>query len=220
MNRAVLFTTLAASAALVGAGVLARRTRVIRLPPGVIPIITPFIDLEIAERVLAIMEHLPDERVTVVLHTLGGCVTACVQIANGLRQFRDATAVIPYMAISGGTLIALNATRIEMGRHASLSAVDPMIMGHRVKHLAEGKDDRGLASLAREYEASMRTYLRDTLSVHVPKDRLEAAMATFMGEHAPHEWPIRRPEAQALGIPITPIAPQWTALVDNLRGLS
>lgn len=220
MNRAVLFTSLAAGAALVGAGVLARRPAAIRLAPGVIPIITPFIDLDVAERVLATMEHLHDERITVVLHTLGGCVTACVQIANALRQFHDATAVIPYMAISGGTLIALNASRIEMGRHASLSAVDPVIMGHRVKHLAEGKDDRGLASLAREYEAAMRTYLRDTLGAHVPRDRLDAAMATFMGEHAPHEWPIRRPEAMALGIPIAPITPQWTALVDTLRGLS
>ncbi|MBA3547975.1 MAG: hypothetical protein H0T76_15940 [Nannocystis sp.] len=220
MNRAILFTTFAAGAALVGAGYLVRRPDPIRLAPEVIPIITPFIDLDVAETVLAAMERLPDERVTLVLHTLGGCVTACVQIANALRQFRDATAVIPYTAISGGTLIALNATRIEMGRNASLSAVDPVIMGRRVKHLAEGKDDRGLASLAREYEAAMRTYLRETLAAHLPESGLDAAMATFMGEHAPHEWPIRRPEASALGLPIAPITPKWTALVDTLRGLS
>jgi ATP-dependent protease ClpP protease subunit len=218
MNRAVLFTTVAAGAALVGASVLARRTAAaMLLAPGVIPIVTPFIDINVAERVLATMARLPDQPITLVLHTLGGCVTACVMIANALREFSDATAVIPYMAVSGGTLIALNATRIEMGRHASLSAVDPVTMGHRVKHLAEGKD-RSLAGLAREYEAAMRTYLRDTLGAHLAKDRLDAAMATFMGEHAPHEWPIRSAEAQALGIPITPIAPKWTALVDTLRG--
>ena len=220
MRKPLLFTGLAAGAALVGAGYLSRRNlaRTQRLS-GIIPIVTPFIDIDVAERVLVKMERLPDQPITLVLHTLGGCVTACVMIANALRQFSDATAVIPYMAVSGGTLIALNATRIEMGRHASLSAVDPVIMGHRVKHLAEGKD-RSLAGLAREYEAAMRTYLRDTLGAHLPEDRLDAAMATFMGEHTPHEWPVRSAEAQALGIPITPIAPKWTALVDTLRGRS
>ena len=108
MNRAILFTTVAAGAALVGASVLARRTAAaMLLAPGVIPIVTPFIDINVAERVLATMERLPDQPITLVLHTLGGCVTACVMIANALRQFSDATAVIPYMAVSGGTLIAL-----------------------------------------------------------------------------------------------------------------
>jgi ClpP class serine protease len=106
------------------------------------------------------MEHLPDDRVTIVLHTLGGCVTACVLIANALRQFRDSTAIVPYMAISGGTLIALSATRLEMGGRASLSAVDPQIMGQRVKHLAESKDKPSIAALAREYDVSMRKYVR------------------------------------------------------------
>jgi hypothetical protein len=142
-------TGLAAGAALMGAGYIGRRNlaRTQRLT-GIIPIITPYIDIETAEGVLAVMERLPEERVTIVLHTLGGCVTACVLIANALRQFRDSTAVVPYMAISGGTLIALSATRLEMGGRASLSAVDPQIMGQRVKHLAESKDKPSIAALA------------------------------------------------------------------------
>ena len=220
MNRAALFTAFA-GVTLAGAGYLAHRVETrTRVAPasGVIPIVTPFIDIDVAEDVLAVMERLPDEHVTLVLHTLGGCVTACLMIANALQQFRESTAVVPYMAISGGTLIALNATNLEMGRSASLSAVDPVIMGQRVKHLAENKDDPGIAGLAREYETAMRKYLRDTLSAHVEEDRLDAAMAAFMGEHAPHEWPIRRPEVAALGILVAPAAPNWTALVDRLRG--
>jgi hypothetical protein len=118
------------------------------------------------------MEHLPDDRVTIVLHTLGGCVTACVLIANALQQFKDSTAIVPYMAISGGTLIALSATRLEMGGRASLSAVDPQIMGQRVKHLAESKDKPSIAALAREYDVSMRKYVRTRLGEHLPEDRL------------------------------------------------
>ena len=166
------------------------------------------------------MERLPEERVTIVLHTLGGCVTACVLIANALRQFRDSTAIVPYMAISGGTLIALSARRLEMGDRASLSAVDPQIMGQRVKHLAEAKDKPSIAALAREYDVAMRKYVRARLGERLPEDRLGPAMDLFLGEHAPHEWPIRSPEALALGIRIAPIAPKWTALVDTLRGRS
>jgi hypothetical protein len=160
MSKHLFLTGLAAGAALMGAGYLGRRNlaRTQRLT-GIIPIVTPYIDIETAEGVLAVMERLPEERVTIVLHTLGGCVTACVLIANALRQFRDSTAIVPYMAISGGTLIALSARRLEMGDRASLSAVDPQIMGQRVKHLAEAKDKPSIAALAREYDVAMRKYV-------------------------------------------------------------
>jgi len=219
MSKHVFFTGLAAGAALVGAGYVRRRTlaRSQRLT-GIIPIVTPYIDIETAEGVLSVMEHLPGERVTVVLHTLGGCVTACVQIANALRQFSDSTAVVPYMAISGGTLIALCATNLEMGGRASLSAVDPQIMGQRVRHLAESNDKPSIAALAREYDVSMRQYVRARLGERLPEDRLGPAMDLFMGEHAPHEWPIQRPQIEALGIAVAPAASRWAAMVDTYRG--
>ncbi len=219
MSKHLFLTGLAAGAALVGAGYLGRRNlaRAPRLT-GIIPIVTPYIDIETAEGVLAVMEHLPEDRVTIVLHTLGGCVTACVLIANALRQFRDSTAIVPYMAISGGTLIALSATHLEMGSRASLSAVDPQIMGQRVKHLAETKDRPSIAALAREYDTSMRKYVRARLGERLPEDRLGPAMDLFMGEHAPHEWPIQRPEVEALGIPVTPTESKWAELVDRYRG--
>ena len=219
MSKHLIFTGLAAGAALMGAGYVRRRAlaRAPRLT-GIIPIVTPYIDIETAEGVLAVMEHLPGDRVTIVLHTLGGCVTACVLIANALRQFGDSTAIVPYMAISGGTLIALCANRLEMGDRASLSAVDPQIMGQRVKHLAEGKDKPSIAALAREYDASMRKYVRARLGERLPEDRLGPAMNLFLGEHSPHEWPIQRPEVEALGIPVTPAASQWATMVDAYRG--
>jgi membrane-bound ClpP family serine protease len=117
------------------------------------------IDLRVAEDVLEAMERIPGDEVTVVLHTLGGCVTSCVLIANALRQFPQSTAIVPYMATSGGTLIALNARRLQMGRSAALSAVDPIVEGQRVKHLPEEPQDPTQA-LAHEYEAAITRYLR------------------------------------------------------------
>ncbi|MBK7834186.1 MAG: hypothetical protein IPJ56_17910, partial [Gemmatimonadetes bacterium] len=193
MSKHLFLTGLAAGAALMGAGYLGRRNlaRTQRLT-GIIPIVTPYIDIETAEGVLAVMERLPEERVTIVLHTLGGCVTACVLIANALRQFRDSTAIVPYMAISGGTLIALSARRLGWAGAPPVRG-RPQIMGQRVRHLAETKDKPSIAALAREYDASMRKYVRARLGERLPENRLGPAMDLLLGEQSPHEWPIQRP---------------------------
>ena len=220
MNRTTLVSALVTGSALVGAGYfLSRRPRPRALASNIIPIITPVIDLRVAEDVLEAMERIPGDEVTVVLHTLGGCVTSCVLIANALRQFPESTAVVPYMATSGGTLIALNARRLQMGRSAALSAVDPIVEGQRVKHLPEEPQDPTQA-LAHEYQLAITRYLQDTLMARLPgidEKRLWDTVDVFLGEHAPHEWPIRRDEVVALGLPVAPAARAWTEMVDAYR---
>ena len=219
MSRGAIVTALVTGTALVGAGLsLPRQQRPRALPTSVVSFITPVIDLGVAEEVLAAMQRIPGDEVTVVLHPAGGCGTSCVLIANALGEFPRSTAIVPYMAISGGTLIALSATRLEMGGRASLSAVDPQIMGQRVKHLAESKDKPSIAALAREYDVAMRKYVRARLSERLPEDRLGPAMDLLLGEQSPHEWPIQRPEIEALGLAVTPAARQWADLVDRCRG--
>lgn len=221
MNRSTLLTALVTGSALAGAGYLLRRRQSPRaLPSSIVPIITPVIDFAVAEDVLEAMDRLSGDEVTIVLHTLGGCVTSCVLIANALRQFTRSTAIVPYMAISGGTLIALNATHLQMGRSASLSAVDPIVAGQRAKHLPEDAKASTEHALAREYERAIGGYLQQTLEARLPgasEPTLVRAMDLFMGEHAPHEWPIRRPEIEALGIPVEPAARAWGEMVDAVR---
>jgi hypothetical protein len=148
MSSGALITSAAAGAVILGAGwYLARRGETRPAMRGadarMIPIISPVIDLRIAEAVLEVMEHNHGDQITVLLHTQGGCVASCVLISNALRQYPNSTAVVPYMAISGGTMIALNAKRLEMGRNAALSAVDPIISGMRARHLRVEKNDGG-----------------------------------------------------------------------------
>ena len=220
MNRTTI-TALVTGSALVGAGyLLSRRPSPRALPSSVIPIITPVIDLGVAEDVLGAMEHIADDEVTLVLHTAGGCVTSCVLIANALRQFASSTAIVPYMALSGGTLIALNAQRLKMGRSASLSAVDPIVQGQRVKHLPKDQPATGAHALAREYEVALRRYVRETLMARLSRSgeaEVDRAMDVFMGKHAPHEWPIRRPELEALGLDVGPTTRSWATMVDTYR---
>ena len=95
-----------------------------------------------------------------------------------------------------------------------------MITGQRVRHLADLESDKSIAALAREYEVAMQGYLRDTLRAHVPQAKLKAAMGLFLGEgeHAPHAWPIRRPDIEAVGIPVKESAGRWSGLIDGMRG--
>lgn len=221
MNRTTLVTALITGSALVGAGYfLTRGPRPRALPSKVIPIVTPVIDVGVAEDVLTAMAGLPGDDVTVVLHTSGGCVTSCVMIANALREFETSTAIVPYMALSGGTLIALNAKQLQMGGSASLSAVDPIIAGQRARHLPDDDKWKGLHALGQEYEAAIGEYVRETLEARLPdasEADLQRAIEVFMGQHAPHEWPIRRPEVAALGLPVSPATRMWADMVDALR---
>jgi membrane-bound ClpP family serine protease len=185
----------------------------------VIPIITPEIEISTAEYVLSRMEQMPLDDVTVVLHTEGGCVTSCVMIADALRKFTSSTAIVPYMAISGGTLIALNAKNLKMGRNAALSAVDPQIFGQRARHIPE-EDGDGLYPLAQEYDSAVSNFLQQALRDRfqtADRGALARAMELFMGMKAPHAWPIKLAEIRDLGLPVDLAEPAWARFVDSYR---
>ena len=198
------------------------RARPSRLPRHVIPIVTPVITMRFAEDVLERLEHMAGDEVFIVLHTDGGEVSACVLIADALRKFARSTAVVPYMAFSGGTIVALNARRLLLGKNAALSAVDPIIYGQRARHIqpTQDREQNPLHPLATEYSKAVESYLRQTLSERLadaPPAALERAMSTFMGEAAPHAWPIHAAQLVALGIPVELAAPTWAGLVDEQR---
>ena len=62
-----------------------------------------------------------------VLHTPGGDMAATESIVDYLRaMFKgDVRAVIPQLAMSGGTIMALACKQIVMGHHSSIGPIDP-----------------------------------------------------------------------------------------------
>lgn len=66
-----------------------------------------------------------------VLHTPGGDIAATESLVDYLRQKfgTNIRAVVPQLALSAGTMIALSCGEIIMGRHSSLGPIDPQIGG-------------------------------------------------------------------------------------------
>ena len=66
-----------------------------------------------------------------VLHTPGGSVSATESIIDYLHAIFDDNirAIIPQIAMSGGTMIACSCKEILMGKHSSLGPADPQIYG-------------------------------------------------------------------------------------------
>ncbi|MDR2115850.1 MAG: hypothetical protein LBP87_05660 [Planctomycetaceae bacterium] len=66
-----------------------------------------------------------------ILHTPGGIFSAAESIIHYIRYLfgNDIRVIVPQLAMSAGTLIALSAKEIVMGYHSSLGPIDPQFMG-------------------------------------------------------------------------------------------
>lgn len=65
-----------------------------------------------------------------LLHTPGGNVAATESLVDYLRSmFSDIRVIVPQLAMSAGTMIALSSNRVVMGKHSSLGPIDPQFGG-------------------------------------------------------------------------------------------
>jgi len=65
-----------------------------------------------------------------ILHTQGGETAATESLVDYLKTcFTDIRAIVPQIAMSGGTMIACACKSIVMGKQSSLGPVDPQIQG-------------------------------------------------------------------------------------------
>ncbi|HEY1601793.1 MAG TPA: hypothetical protein VGG64_19485 [Pirellulales bacterium] len=66
-----------------------------------------------------------------ILHTPGGVTSATESIVDYLRQMfpNNIRAIVPQLALSAGTMMALACNEIAMGAHSSLGPIDPQLGG-------------------------------------------------------------------------------------------
>lgn len=72
---------------------------------------------------------LKGDKLDLILHTGGGSAEATDAIVTYLRQkFTDIRAIIPQAAMSAGTMLALAADKIIMGKHSFIGPIDPQFI--------------------------------------------------------------------------------------------
>ncbi len=92
-----------------------------------------------------------------IIHTPGGSPTATEGIVNYLHSIfgNDIRAIIPYMAMSAGTLMACSTNVIFMGKQSCLGPVDPQFNGiaafNIVKELEKAQEELAVKPETREY---------------------------------------------------------------------
>ena len=66
-----------------------------------------------------------------ILHTPGGGIAATESLAHYLRDMfgRNIRAIVPQIAMSAGTMLALSCRSVVMGKQSSLGPIDPQIGG-------------------------------------------------------------------------------------------
>jgi len=86
--------------------------------------------LPLYKHLLALEKAVPDAtKIDLFLYTRGGDVSVPWRIVTMIREFcNEFSVLIPYKAHSAGTMIALGADRIVMGRKAELSPIDPTLV--------------------------------------------------------------------------------------------
>ena len=64
-----------------------------------------------------------------VLHTPGGDIAATESLVHYLREMfgTNIRAIVPQIAMSAGTMIALSCREILMGKHSNLGPIDPQV---------------------------------------------------------------------------------------------
>ena len=89
---------------------------------------------------ISIITELDESKgVDLILHTPGGTVSATESLIDYLHSVfgEDIRAIIPQMAMFGGTMIACSCKEILMGKYSSLCPADPQIYGMPARTVIE-----------------------------------------------------------------------------------
>lgn len=193
---------------------------------------------EAFEAIASIRQANPRTRIVIVLHTLGGYARPAHMIALALKQHlkkakhvskRDphVIAYVPYVAMSGGAMIALAAEKVVMDPTASLGPIDTIYGGFPTETYRDLLDQKGamatqdvLVMLAHEAEKYDRYADRIAREIVHPNHKAEGKDPNFLADYLSsgelsHSEAISPGTAEELGMNISrKIPPEIYGLVD------
>lgn len=179
-----------------------------------------YIDMDDSEDITrAIHETDPATPIDIVLHTPGGLVLAALQIARAIdRHPAKVTVLIPHLAMSGGTLIAMAADEIVISPHAVLGPIDPQIGSFPAASLMKVVADKPiaeiddqtliLADVGRKATAQVRKAAQELLEKPLGAERAASVAEKMTSGTWTHDYAITPDEARSLGLPISTEMPE------------
>jgi|UniRef100_A0A7C3LUY9 ClpP class serine protease len=178
-----------------------------------------YINIEDSEEILrAIKMTDPETPIDLILHTPGGLVLASTQIAHALSNRKaPVTVFIPHFAMSGGTLIALSASRIVMDENAVLGPVDPQLgefPAASILRVIEQKDRNEiddktliLADVAEKAIVQLRHSLERLLGKRMPPEKASQLAEVLSSGHFTHDYPLTYEELKSFDLPVSTDVP-------------
>jgi len=173
-------------------------------------------ELHMVQRALKLAEGPVD----VIIHVWGGVIAAVDPIVHALVAYPGRVTVhVPYMAYSGGTMVALAADTIVMGEYAILGPVDPQIAGFAASDLERLMSAKSpdrirdefhlLASIGRKADNETRGLVRELVKSEAAVDALTSGTTT-------HGAGITPERARELGLPVkTGVPAAYSELIDK-----
>lgn len=107
-----------------------------------------------------------------ILHTPGGDLAATESIVDYLHKMfgHDIRAIVPQIAMSGGTMIACSCKEIFMGAHSNLGPIDPQLRGIPAIGVIE------------EFKRAYEEIKKDAAKIDVWRPILSKYMPTFISQ--------------------------------------
>ncbi len=83
-----------------------------------------------------------NNNLVLIVHTPGGDVNAVQSIVEYLHQkFEHIVAIVPYLAMSGGSMISLASDEIILGKQSQIGPTDPQVFASNQRHSAKAIQD-------------------------------------------------------------------------------
>ena len=178
------------------------------------------ITLTETEAVLSWMHRAPPGPFGMIIHALGGFSTAVDHLARAMRMYEHPiTAYVPYRAMSGGTLLALAADRIQMNATAILGPVDPQLAGFPAHSIATLLEKKPIERMSEEWYVlalESRKAIDETTRLVRELVASPTAVSRLTNGDTTHGLGIGLSEAQEIGLPVYEgITPEIMALADQ-----
>ncbi len=177
--------------------------------------------IEDSEKLLMEIRKAPkDQPIDIILHTPGGLVLAAEMIASALKRHpAKVTAIVPFYALSGGTMIALAADEILMEDFSVLGPLDPQIHGMasgailallQRKPIESVSDEMViLADLAEKAIREVKMFVHWLLEDKKLREKERELLAEFLvGGYVAHDQPLTFDTMQQFGISVVQGVPE------------